>query len=467
MPDESLRDLVKTLYKSRDGSPLLLTDGQLEIFTAIVRRDHPFWHVMTHTQYGKSETAGVGALTVVSTYPEKFAIIAGKKDKAQIIMDYAISHVFDNELIRKKFVVDSGENLDYIRRHRNKQHLSFDVGDGKLGELFIGSAKDALGFGAPNVIVDESAFIEDTEWALVLRMLAGQKKIFLMKIGNPYYRNHFYRSFRDPDYKKISIDYHQGLRERRLNPEIVRKAQEEADFSILYENKFPGEDAVDSKGYAILIAESDLDRSYIDDERFPFVGDGVLAFDVAGAGRNYSTIVYRAENAAKLIWREKSSDTMVLASKVAEFAKKYGVSPASIAGDDVGIGKGVCDRLAELTGVYPGVNVGSSPEDDEDKKRFLNLRAYLFWKAAAWLKAGNKIVGKSSFDELLAIRWKTQSDKKIKIKSKDEMRDDGIESPDVADAFMLSFAKDGQGLGTGQDDADRLFDKYNIFGNVA
>jgi hypothetical protein len=138
--------------------------------------------------------------------------------------------------------------MDFIRRHRNKHHLSFDVGDGKLGELFIGSAKDALGFGAPNVIVDESAFIEDTEWALVLRMLAGQKKIFLMKIGNPYFRNHFYRSYRDPDYKKISIDYHQGLREGRLNAEIVRKAQEEADFSILYENKFPGEDAVDSKG---------------------------------------------------------------------------------------------------------------------------------------------------------------------------------------------------------------------------
>jgi hypothetical protein len=83
MPDETLRDLVKTLYKTRDGYPLVLTDGQLEIFTAIARREHPFWHVMTHTQYGKSETAGIAALTIASPYPEKFAIIAGKKDKAQ------------------------------------------------------------------------------------------------------------------------------------------------------------------------------------------------------------------------------------------------------------------------------------------------------------------------------------------------------------------------------------------------
>jgi hypothetical protein len=93
MPNEHLRSLVKTLYKTRDGEPLSLSDGQLEIYEAIVTRSHPFWHVMTHTQYGKSETAGIAALTVASNYPEKVAIIAGKKDKAQIIMYYAISHI--------------------------------------------------------------------------------------------------------------------------------------------------------------------------------------------------------------------------------------------------------------------------------------------------------------------------------------------------------------------------------------
>lgn len=464
MPNEQLRALVKSLYKSGDGSPLILSDGQLEIFEAIVTKSYPFWHVMTTTQYGKSETSGLAVLTVVSNYPEKFAIIAGKKDKAQIIMDYVISHIFDNELTRSRFVISKDENENSIRRKRNKSHLTFDVGNGQMGEVFIGSAKDALGFGAPNVIIDESAFVEDKEFSLVLRMLAGQKKIFLMKIGNPYFRNHFYKSYRDPDYRKISIDYEQGLREGRLNPEVVRKAREEADFSILYENKFPNEAAQDSKGYSSLVSEADLDRVYVDDEQFPFIGQGVLGFDVAGAGRNYSTIVYRAENAAKLIWREKTHDTMVIASKVVELSRKLGVGGASIAGDDVGIGKGVCDRITELLGVYPGVNVGSSAED---KDRFVNLRAELYWQAAEWIKAGRKLVGKGKFDEFLDVRWKTQSDKKVKIKTKEEMRDDGIESPDVADAFMLTFAKIGMGASEQYgDDADRLFDKYNIFGNV-
>ena len=38
-----------------------------------------------------------------------------------------------------------------------------------------------------------------------------------------------------------------------------------------------------------------------------------------------------------------------------------------------------------------------------------------------------------------------QSDRKIKIKSKEDMREAGVESPDVADAFMLSFARTAYG----------------------
>jgi hypothetical protein len=44
--------------------------------------------------------------------------------------------------------------------------------------------------------------------------------------------------------------------------------------------------------------------------------NGVLAFDVAGG---FSTIVYRTRNLQALLFREKTADTMVLASKVAEF----------------------------------------------------------------------------------------------------------------------------------------------------
>jgi hypothetical protein len=472
MPNEKLRDLVKTLYRNREGEPLTLSDGQLSIFEAIVKRDYSFWHVMTSTQYGKSDTAGTAVLTVVSNYPEKFAIIAGKKDKAQIIMDYVISHIFDNELTRSRFVVEAGESAENIRRRRNKQHLTFDVGNGQLGEVFIGSAKDALGFGAPNVIVDEAAFVDDREFALVLRMLAGQKNIFLMKIGNPYFRNHFLKSYRDPSYKQIVIDHHQGLKEGRLNPAIVQKAQDEADFDVLYACKFPEESAIDEHGYSILLTESELDRAYLEKPMQP-IGWPTIGFDVASGGRNYSTIVIRWENIAMLLWRERTEDTMIVATMVSSFAKQFNVSSYSIAGDDIGAGKGACDRLAEMLGVYPGINVGNKPTDEysvemaiNPKERYINLRAQKYFEMAHWVRKGGKLIGKGKWEEILEMRWKLQSDRKIKMKGKDEMRDEGIESPDVADALMLSFTKKGQPPYQVQSDNNAQVDSGGVFPKI-
>jgi hypothetical protein len=74
MQNEQLRSLVKTLYKTRDGEPLLLSDGQLEIYEAIVTRSHPFWHVMTHTQYGKSENQ-VEEIKIQDKWNNEFAIL--------------------------------------------------------------------------------------------------------------------------------------------------------------------------------------------------------------------------------------------------------------------------------------------------------------------------------------------------------------------------------------------------------
>jgi hypothetical protein len=41
MPNEHLRSLVKTFYKTRDGEPLLLSDGQLQIYEAVIATCSP------------------------------------------------------------------------------------------------------------------------------------------------------------------------------------------------------------------------------------------------------------------------------------------------------------------------------------------------------------------------------------------------------------------------------------------
>ena len=43
------------------------------------------------------------------------------------------------------------------------------------------------------------------------------------------------------------------------------------------------------------------------------------------------------------------------------------------------------------------------------------------------------------------MRYGIKSDGKIKVESKDEMKKRGLPSPDVADAFVLTFAEVGGG----------------------
>jgi hypothetical protein len=123
-------------------------------------------------------------------------------------------------------------------------------------------------------------------------------------------------------------------------------------------------------------------------------------------------------------------------------ATPYSLRPVSIFIDSIGVGGGLADRLAELDLPAIGVAVSESPSL---KERFTRLRDELFWKAREWFEARDcKIPSDESLiSEVTAVRYKYQSTGKLKIESKDEMKRRGQRSPDVADAFVLTFAQEG------------------------
>jgi hypothetical protein len=47
-----------------------------------------------------------------------------------------------------------------------------------------------MGFGAPNLALDESALMDDDIYATAIRMVGGTKGHFVVEIGNPFRRNH-------------------------------------------------------------------------------------------------------------------------------------------------------------------------------------------------------------------------------------------------------------------------------------
>ena len=80
--------------------------------------------------------------------------------------------------------------------------------------------------------------------------------------------------------------------------------------------------------------------------------------------------------------------------------------------------------------------------EEEDIPAFVNMRAQLYAGKQGlqhWVKYVGALDPAVDWSELTKIRYKRDGSGKIVIESKDDMRKRGDESPDVADALMLTF----------------------------
>ena len=171
-------------------------------------------------------------------------------------------------------------------------------------------------------------------------------------------------------------------------------------------------------------------------------GHMVWGLDVARFGSDRSSLAKRMENTLTepiKAWRGK--DLMQLCGiVVAEYNKmKSWEIPKEILIDSIGLGAGVVDRLMELGLPARGINVAETPSI---QTRFNRLRDELWWKTREWFDERNTHIPNQ--DELIAElampRYNYTSAGKLKVESKEEMRKNGVQSPDLADALCLTFA---------------------------
>lgn len=168
----------------------------------------------------------------------------------------------------------------------------------------------------------------------------------------------------------------------------------------------------------------------------------VWGLDVARFGDDRTALAKRKGNA--LIepvkwWRGK--DTMQTAGLVMDEWSDTDEPerPSEILVDAIGIGAGVADRLSELGLPARGINVAEQPAAGE---RFARLRDELWWRAREWFAARDcKIAADPALvAELSAPTYGFTSSGRVVIESKDDMKARGLASPDLADAFVLTFA---------------------------
>ena len=462
--DKRAYDIVRTLFKDDYGNPFLMTKGQISIFRAIYERQYPRTQIDCYTQYGKSDTISMAILLRASTFAERWPVLGGTKDKADIIMKKIIKHLFENEYTLSKFEIGQDESIERIKRERSKERITFRTNErGDIGEIFVLSAdarrksQDAgdilIGHGAPNLVIDDAALIPDPIYGKALRMLGGHKDNFLLKITNSFGRNHAYRSRQNPKFHKIVIDWKQGIEEGRITQEYVDEMREELRdpvmFGILYDCVYPPADMIEEGDWMPLFTDDDVNKAMVRAEGIQPIGLKRLGVDVS-EGVNYNAFVIRQDNIARVKDKTLERNLMETVDYITKIIREEFVYQDLVFVDAVAVGAGVVSRLNEMNIGVNGIKGGEKPTErsDIDKQlnpiEFYNMRAEMYWNMATWIKQGGALEPSKDWMQLTKIRYKEDASKRIKIMPKDEMRRRALlsmsESTDIPDALALTFA---------------------------
>jgi len=439
----------------QDNKPFELTPAQFEIFKTIVRREYPRVVVISSTQYGKTLDVARAILLRISSYPEEWMVVVPNFKRGKLLLNYIIKDSAENEYFKSKLVgvkLEERSVMERLLEERSKAKLTFQVfinNQIKYSSVEIISAEahrkveviDAImGFGGRNIIQEEASLESDEIDAGIFRMLAGKgEDTFLCKIGNPFRRNHFFKSWLNPKYKKVWIDYRIGLADGRYTQNYIEEAKTKPKFDVLFECKFPSEEAIDSEGWSSYITQSELEMA-MTDEFNPF-GIPCLGADPSDEGEAESVIVSRWRNVAKIDFASKKIPLIDFCGKISEVIDLNKIDVRSCAVDKIGVGAMIPAEMAKIGKPIKGVNVGEICDSPTDQIQFVNKRAEYAWKAREWIRSGGKLLRDSRWYQLLNIKYKEDSKRRLKIISKEELRKKGIPSPDVFDAWCLTFAQ--------------------------
>lgn len=114
------------------------------------------------------------------------------------------------------------------------------------------------------------------------------------------------------------------------------------------------------------------------------------------------------------------------------------LKPKEIMVDAIGMGAGVADNLRAEGLPAKAVQVSEKPGIFD---RYLRLRDELWFKVREWFQEQDVVMNDEKLAaELSTVSYEITQAGKIRVESKDEMKKRGLRSPDLADAFCLTFA---------------------------
>lgn len=306
-------------------------------------------------------------------------------------------------------------------------------------------------------IVDEASGVEDRIMEAVLGTLSGEDNKLVM-CGNPTRISGVFYDSHNKDrenYRSRRVSSRDSKRTNRRNIEMLeRKYGADSDvIRVRVDGEFPrGESDSFIALEAAEFAKTDVRMEPIGTKLF-------VGADIARFGDDESGIYGRIGGKVVKDRHHHKQDTMQTTGWILRLideakAEYPEITEVEIRIDDSGIGGGVTDRLNEINEecrlgyIIVPVNNGSSANDDH----YGNLGSEMWGCIKGMLEENmsNFMLGipgvlelpddEKLVAQLSTRKWRMNSNGKIYLERKEDMKKRGLQSPDRADAFVLAFA---------------------------
>lgn len=304
----------------------------------------------------------------------------------------------------------------------------------------VGDALNIQGFHSPNllVILSEAHGIPQDQYEAVLRLNPRCIVMTGNALGTPggeFYESHHERS---DLWETITIpapvvaaDPRPGMMSYET---MLERADEWGEDSPLYTSsilaQWPdnSDDNLVNMENALAAVARNLDPE----------GKPVLGVDVARFGGDASVIYCRTGPVARMVHRQIGASTMQLVAAVQRAVEEH--TPERVIVDAVGVGAGVVDRLKELDLPCTVVDFQGGGQA-RNKRRFANVIAECWWTMAQAFKRDNIDIedDKRLIAQVTSRGYTEQSDRTIRLESKDDIKKRGGRSPDEADALAMTY----------------------------
>jgi hypothetical protein len=301
--------------------------------------------------------------------------------------------------------------------------------------------------GSVCVTFDEASGIPKVIWETIDGAMSDSDSLMIfMRFGNPL-RNvgAFADLFRKPPTEgvytiRMNIDSRdvEGTDVDFINAKIAENGGEDSDYAkSRWRGVFP-----DQSDWQLIDTKL-VDGAMRIGEPHSLLSDPIcMGIDFARGGPDKTVCRLRKGRDAKSFpsrkWdRSVGKDSMELASQISAFIDE--TKPHYIFADCGGIGGPIIDRLRQLGHTVIAVDAGSA---SSDKARWHNKRAEIWCRFRDWLVEGGALPAENTLrEQIIQQEYFFRPDTNAyQLVSKEDMRDDGLESPDDPESLIQTFA---------------------------